>query len=216
MLGSPCSPCCPQAPCSCGVVPTQVVISTNYFPGRTGIPSLTFDSLPNDFSSRFPEYVVVSAVLARNDSIAPYGGYGYRYVGPPVAFGEDLYNNTGGYALRRDVIDVRFWFYLAANNTSLPTSVAGTDICYRFGASYGDGWSWAQHPTNDTFQFGRNYVVDNDPEWAFFGTQQPPLLCVEIPNGGATWMGSTYTDNIAYSSSTTTVGLVANVNMVLA
>lgn len=215
MLGSPCSPCCGGGACACGVIPTQIVAQMNAFPGASAIPPLTFNTLPykttnapGDFASRFPLSVLISSILTRDDSIALYGGYGYRYVGDPLASGPDLYDSGDGYVLRRNAIDIRFWFYPAANHPTLSPVIAGTAVCYRFGMSYADGWLWQTHPTNSTFQFGRSYTVDGDDEWSVVSTAQPPQPCLQLRDGGSLlWGSTTYTDNWQYGLTSTQVGI---------
>lgn len=209
MLGGPCFPCCGGAgACECSVVPTQILAELNAFPVVAALPALTYDTLPDDMASRFPPSVLVSAILTRDDSIALHGGYGYRYFGEPLAGGPDLYDSGDGHVLRRNAIDIRFWFYPAENHPTLSPVVSGTTVCYRFGMSYSDGWLWETHPTDSDFQFGRLYTVDDDPEWYVVAPQESPQVCLELRFGGSlAWETTQYNDNWQFGATPTPVTL---------
>ena len=158
MLGSPCSPCCG---CRCDVPPTQVLFGWGYtdaFPAnRFGMNSTLYNLLYESNTEPF-----LQAVLLRDDSIAPYGGFGYSYSGQPLVNGAPVQSFYGSASTSATCtsFSARLFFFFARNAAFTDPSdgtTPGTRPCLRVGFFLSDSWRLDQ---NTLVTFSRSLSHD--------------------------------------------------------
>jgi hypothetical protein len=95
----------------------------------------------------------IDYLLARDDSVAPYGGFGYSFEGQPTLFGSTiqlfLYNNFSQVIASATCYyaRVQFFFYYARNAPAFDDGYNGKP-CYRYGINFDESWTYDQSPSH--------------------------------------------------------------------
>ena len=159
MLGSPCSPCCG---CPCPLPPASAILRWGYlgalnygFPiNSANINNVLYQLLFNSNNPPSPE-----AVMSRDDSIAPYGGFGYSFSGAPTVGGSPLQvtGTVSGSSVSATCysLTTRLFFFSASRasfSDPFDSTSPGFRPCLRWGLYFSDAWRWDQ---NTTFIFSR-------------------------------------------------------------
>lgn len=183
MLGAPCNPCC--ASCGCDIPPSQVLMTAsgvntfNLLAGASSVLSSQEDQwfLQAARSGLIDSQRPMQYVAVRDDSVAPYGGYGFSFqqwdvfdsnasftTGILSGGGQTLFAGLSGQtlvsqprvtavvnaALRR--VGARLWAYFIKNNPGEPTADRyGNEYCMKFGGSISHVWAFWLEGSGETF-----------------------------------------------------------------
>jgi hypothetical protein len=138
------------------VPPTSISLTWSYSGSNLNLTNYH----PVFKSSLFDGGAILQLVLSRDDTVAPYGGFGYSFSGQPLVF-TSPYQYFGSYNQQSVSVTctsatARFFFFYARRAAFADPVFDSPTVCLRYGLYFSDSWQWDQN-TAYTFTRAANH-----------------------------------------------------------